>query len=274
MNNRIICSTGTILGRINNFDFDLFVSVFKDVEADGFEFMTEKEYEGKYDDFAEKILRHNIPFDVVHTLKDIGIFLAEDDISAAQRGIDLFSDNCRFAKKIGAKKVVIHLWSGLVSDSKIENNIRHIETLSKIAEENEVLLVIENVPCTTRTPKENFIKILGSKKDACFTFDTRFAMFHGQLKDEFYYELFRQGNIRHVHISEFAGEGNDFTKLRPILHPTEGKTDFDYFFSKVVPCYDGAFNLESPVFSKDGLDIEKLNKSLNFIRDMVAKYSK
>lgn len=274
MKNKILCSTGAILGRVNNFNLDLFLSLYSEIEADAFEFMTEKEYEGQYDDIAAKIKAHNIPVEVVHTLKDIGIYLAEKDKETVQKGLDIFFEHCRFAKSIAAKKVVLHLWSGLVSDSKIENNISQIDALLQIAKENDVELLIENVPCTTHTPIDNIMKILQVNNDVCFTFDTRFAAFHSQLKDEKYYSLVKSKNIRHVHISDFGKTSGDFTALRPILHPGEGKIDFDFFFRNVVPYYDGAFNLESPVFSENGIDIKKLNESLNFIRKMVEQYSK
>ena len=59
---------------------------------------------------------------------------------------------------------------------------------------------------------------------------------------------------------------------RPIVHPGEGKIDFDRLFAAMPP-YDGeTVTLESPVMLPDGThDLEKLNRSLSFLRDKTRK---
>ena len=49
-----------------------------------------------------------------------------------------FKVNCEIANEIGAKRMVMHLWDGIYSDTTIENNIKGYGELIKIAEENEI----------------------------------------------------------------------------------------------------------------------------------------
>ena len=72
-----------------------------------------------------------------------------------------------------------------------------------------------------------------------------------------------------MHISDFNGIRGGYY-IRPILHPGEGVTDFERFF-ELFRNYNDTITLESPVMSEDGLDIEKLNKSLEYLKNKTSK---
>jgi sugar phosphate isomerase/epimerase len=63
----------------------------------------------------------------------------------------------------------------------------------------------------------------------------------------------------------------DWSKLRPVLPPGEGDIDFDYlsdFLKKTG--YTGSFALEaSGAMTETGLDFDKLNRRLDFIRRLL-----
>jgi hypothetical protein len=60
---------------------------------------------------------------------------------------------------------------------------------------------------------------------------------------------------------------------RPILHPGEGKIDFHALFASMPPYNGNTVTLESPVMLSDGThDLDKLNRSLSFIRQEMQKF--
>jgi sugar phosphate isomerase/epimerase len=87
-------------------------------------------------------------------------------------------------------------------------------------------------------------------------------------------EIWRK-RIGHIHVSDHCGltVPGMWGVTRPIVHPGEGKIDFDEFFNKMPP-YDGeTVTLESPVMLPDGThDLEKLNRTLSFLREKMKKY--
>ena len=264
MNNKILCSTGTLIGRVNGYDHRIALRYRNEIHCDGFELMILPAWYGSFDDIAADFAREKMRFDVLHVEKEIGAMLGLGGDEAV-RAIGLFGENCRMAMKVGAQKIVLHLWGGQVSDSNIQNNLVAYGTLCEMAEAADLVLTVENIPCTTHDPLSNFERIRKIDADARFTFDTRFGAFHAQLQKTVDNELVFP-HIEHMHVSDYGGTGMEWGKIRPILHPTEGVVDFDTLFSKLRPIYNGTVTLESPVMHEGGHDIQKLNRSLEYIR--------
>ena len=267
MNNKIYCSTGTIIGRENNYDFNIILQNIDKIEADGFELMMLKAYYENFSKMSKLFSYKNLNFPVLHTDKDIGTLISTNGPGDTDEAMKLFESNCEFASDIGAEKIVLHLWGGPDSDKYPDNNINVCQRLLEISSKYNLKLMIENIPCAIGEPLSYWSKLSKLYTDIYFILDTRFLAFHEEIEMIFDTDWFQCENLIHMHISDLAGDPHDFSSLRPILHPNEGTIDFKNFFKKLKTCYDNTITLESPVLSKTGLDIEKLNKSLNYLKE-------
>ena len=268
--NKILCSTGALLGRPNGRDWRLLAEYTPRLNCDGFEFMV---YDSWYDNFDEVIdyvrrLGLNIP--TLHCEKTIGELLAVREYDEAERQFKL---NCRAAADLGARLLVLHLWNGGISDSHIDNNIEGYTRLAPIANALGLVLTVENVVCNQHDPMCH-IDRLAAETDALFTFDTKMAAFHSQLDAIFAPErarLWSDKRIRHIHINDYAGGYMDWNNLRT-LHPGRGNIDFAKFFAQLkTRGYSGDFTIEATSFDKTGaIDADSLNRDVALLREWVG----
>ena len=273
---KIYCSTGVMVGRINNNDYTLIEKFFPDLLKkgliDGAEFMFAHSFYDKLDDIYNTISNIGVPFDVIHCDKEIGIMLSECNDEITEKALELLKINCTFGKRIGAKKGVFHLWGSTKSDSHIEYNISIIPKILEIFEENSIELLVENIPCTVHSGLENWHKINALFPKIGFIFDTRFGAFHDEIDKTLHEPIFK--NIKHIHISDYSSTPRDFSKIRPILHPCEGVIDFERLFNELDKIeYDDSFTLESPVMHEGYTDISKLESTLEFLKKNLKKPS-
>ncbi len=273
--NEIYCSTGVMIGRVNNNDYTLITKHFPSLVnkglINGAEFMFAHSFYDKLDDIYIEIMNSGIKFDVIHLDKEIGIMLSECKDEISTEALYLLEINCRFAKKIGAKKGVFHLWGGLKSDSHIDYNISFLPKIIDIFHKYEVELLIENIPCTNSSGLEIWKKLYKYLPNIGFIFDTRFGAFHDEIDKIFGEPIWN--HIKHIHISDYSSYPRDFSKIRPILHPCEGVIDFNHVFEKLNEVgYTGTFTLESPVFGENGPNIEKLEKTLKYLKDNIKSH--
>ena len=121
--NQILCSTGALIGRPNGRDYRLLRQLYQQLDCDGFEFLF---YDTWYSE-AEQLtaflreLKLNIP--VMHCEKKLAEHIAAGGQEETEEAFRLFEINCRTANEIGAEKMVLHLWNGLISDTHFENNL-------------------------------------------------------------------------------------------------------------------------------------------------------
>lgn len=273
--NEIYCSTGVMVGKINNNDYTLITKHFPSLVNKGLikgaEFMFAHSFYDKLDDIYLEIMSSGIKFDVIHLDKEIGIMLSECNDEISNEALYLLEINCRFAKKIGAKKGVFHLWGGLKSDSHIDYNISFLPKIIDIFQKYEVELLIENIPCTNSSGLEIWKKLYNYLPNIGFIFDTRFGAFHDEIDKIFSEPIWN--HIKHIHISDYSSYPRDFSKIRPILHPCEGVIDFNHVFEKLYEVgYTGTFTLESPVFGENGPNIEKLEKTLKYLNENIKSH--
>ena len=272
VNNRIYCSTGCVIAPDNLWNEELIVSVCRDINADGFELMTVKPFYEKLSRVVSAVERSGLSFPIIHLEKDIAVYLASDDDDEAKKGLELFKTCCTLGKNIGAERAVFHFWSGRVSDTRLENNLRYLDILYNTALEHGLLLMIENVPCVKYDPITNLKKISEKRADARFVYDTRFGEFHRQneimLKSDWIKGKDLNGaRIDHVHVSGYrGGEEKDFTSLRPILHLDEGVTDHKRLLEKLSSVYFGSITCEAPAVVSGGIDTDAINRDLELIR--------
>ena len=267
MNNKIYCSTGTIIGHENNFDWNLIIENKNNIAANGFELMMLKVYYTQFREMEKVFAANDMTFPVLHSDKDIGTLLSHADKESTTEAFRMYDLNCEFGANIGAEKVVVHLWGGGDSDKNIEHNINMCEKILEISQKYKITLLIENIPCWLKDPLTYWDILEQRYPELRFIVDTRFLGFHSQTEEIFTSNWFDKGKIIHTHVSDFNGPPRDFSSLRPILHPHEGIIDMDTLLAGITDIYDGSITLESPVIHADGsLDINKLNNTLNYMK--------
>lgn len=269
----ILCSTGALIGRPNGRDYKLLDDFSKQLSCDGFEFMI---YSTWYPEEAE-LLRFmsakgfNIP--VVHCEKSIGESISiggKDDLAVA---FSRFEANCRMAQELGAKKMVVHLWGGLASDSNFQSNIDAYPLLAEMCENHGIDLLIENVVCNHQDPLTHWCRLYEKYPDIHFVFDTKMAEFHAQTHKLYGGEcewLWKEEHLRHFHVNDYAGEYMEWAKLRT-LPIGGGHVDFGRFFDFIHKIgYSDSFTVESTAFDADGkVDFQMLNRQFDYIRKAV-----
>ena len=174
--NRVLCSTGAIITRKNNRDYNLLREIVPSIRCDGLEFMMyESWYEGHIEALKQTLADYSVP--VFHMTKHIGEWVS---LGQKEEAVSLFREDCELAAAIGSELLVLHLWSGQASDQHIERNIAAYPVLREIAEGYGLLLTVENVVCNTRDPMTHMRALAEKYPDIAFTFDTKMAAFHRQ----------------------------------------------------------------------------------------------
>ena len=273
MRKKILCSTGTIVGKANGFDHTLIARYAKDIRADGLELMMLQAY---YDDLTgvcKTLERASLPVYTFHFEKNITALLGLGTQEDRREGLRLFEKNTDMARAVGASAAVFHLWDGRFDARHLSGVIDLLAILFEICDKRSVELLVENIPCRI-SPYESVLRIAREYPGSRFTFDTRHADVVGETDRFLQSEIWRK-RIGHIHVSDHCGltVPGMWGVTRPIVHPGEGKIDFDEFFDKMPP-YDGeTVTLESPVMLPDGThDLEKLNRTLSFLREKMKKY--
>ena len=267
--NEILCSTGALIGRPNGRNHRLLAEFAPQLTCDGLEFMMYDTWYEKVDEIVADLQAMKLHIPVMHCEKRIGEAISLGETEEAFR---LFRVNCDVARRLGAKKLVIHLWDGMTSDRYIENNYRAYEPLAKMAEENGIKLLVENVVCSHSDPMTHWKELRKRYPVAEFVFDTKMAEFHRQMDRLYETELLDLGCITHFHVNDYLGEYMDWKHLRT-LPIGRGQIDFGRFFEAVKKSgYQGAFTVEATAFNAEGIvDIAMLNESFEIIREYLAE---
>lgn len=271
----IYCSTGTMVGRLCGYDHNYICRFMPDVvraaKIDGVELMMVTAFYDKLDVIARDLEKTGLDFPIIHSDKNIGVLFSEGGEENEKEGLRLFDINCKMGNTIGAKRLVLHLWGGPVSDSHIESHVALCPALLDVADRYGIEVLFENIPCTTHFPLDDLKAVYDRDKRMKVIFDTRFGELHHQFDALFASDWLWSGLLEHIHISDLRpGADMDFSRLRPILHPREGLIDFPDFFSKIKSHgYSGTVTLESPVLSENAVDSAKLIDTLVYIRDLI-----
>ncbi|MBP5725822.1 MAG: sugar phosphate isomerase/epimerase [Clostridia bacterium] len=266
---KILCSTGALIGRPNGRDYHLLKQFCPQLECDGFEFML---YGTWYDQVEELVpflesLRLHIP--VMHCEKSLSEHISRGGDEELQEAFRKFEINCSAAEKLGAEKMVFHLWNGLISDSHFENNLRAYPELRDRAEKHGLTLLVENVICHG-DPMAHWVELRQHYPEIRFVFDTKMAHFHRQLELLYqpeYEWLWKENHIRHYHVNDYDGGYKDWDNLK-VLPLGKGHIDFERFFRFVGQTgYQGDFTFESTGFDQTGaVNFGKLNEQFALAR--------
>ena len=270
---KILPSTGAFIGRVNRRDPRAFLGIADRLDTDACEFMMYESFYGREEAVISDFLSTGLSFPVFHVEKRVGEYIGlggEEDIREADRR---FLVNCRAATRLGASKMVFHLWNGLPSDRAFARHLAYFGRCDRLAREHGLLLTVENVVCAAGDPHTHFAELLEAYPDVAFTFDTKMAAFHRAERGFFTSEETAPlaAHVRHVHLNDYAGTPGDFSGLA-VLHLGEGHLDIPAIAEEIRGAgYDGTVTLECSCMRPDGsLVPEKMNASLALVRRLLA----
>lgn len=272
--NKILCSTGAITGKVNNYDYRLLDPLSKQLMCDGFELMMDRPWYEDIDALKDFLLKMYFYIPVVHSEKDIGELISKGSKANIQEAFRMFEMDCDVAGSIGANKLVLHLWGGRASDSNFQSNVQAYPHLYEIAGKYGLDLLIENVVCNVENPMKHLCELREMFPQIQFVFDTKMAAFHEQidlLYEPKYECLWKEGHICHYHVNDYAGGYMDWANLRT-LPIGKGKVDFNQFFNFINRIdYKGDFTVEATAFDSNGvIDVDMLNEQFKCIREMLG----
>lgn len=272
--NRILCSTGTSIGRPNGRNFRLLSECARRLECDGFEFMMYSTWYDQLPELEAFMKEFPAPIPVVHVEKGVGERISRNEPGDTEEAVRLFAVNCELARKLGAETLVLHLWNGVHSDKDIGHNISLYPALNEIAERNGLLLTIENVVCNQEDPMTHLKRLANLYPEIAFTFDTKMAQFHDQLPllyEKENEQILRR--VRHMHINDYSGGYKDWTRLKT-LHIGDGQVDFERLFAFLGEInYRGDFTVEATSLGSDGvIDFDALNRDFARIREWLKRW--
>ncbi len=279
----LYCSTGTIIGRVNGYDYRHILRIMPpliaSVPLDGLELMMLPAYTDKLTEMAREFRAAELHFPIIHADKEVGTLLSQGVARGAAgladcgRALRLFEVSCEMGMRVGARQIVLHLWGGLDSDAHLALNLDYLARLRGRALASGLEVLIENVPCTTADPMTNLGIIHHTFPDQRFVFDTRFAAFHRQLNALTDTPWLIGDRLAHLHVSDLRGGAErDFSRLRPILHPGEGEINFSALLLSLIDReYGGSVTLESPVMHEGGFDLPRLKASLCALRTILDR---
>lgn len=275
MRNKILCSTGAITGKRNNYDYTLLETLAEQLECDGFELMIDRDWYEKRETLKAYLKEKAFYIPVVHCEKEIGELISKGGEDNLKKAYDEFELDCDIAKTVGAERLVLHLWGGMASDANFQRNIDAYPYLNQKAKGYGLKLMIENVVCNMENPMKHLCELRQIYPDISFVFDTKMAAFHGQLEclyEQEYEWLWKENYIQHYHINDYAGGYMDWPNLRT-LPVGKGNLDFDRFFEFVTKTdYLGFFTTEGNAQLGDGcVDIEVLNQQFRKIRELLGE---
>lgn len=268
---KVLCSTGALIGKPNGRDFHLLESLAGRLKCDGFEFMMYSDWYDKIEELIAFLLEEELCIPVVHCQKSVGEFISKGGVENFKEAFRRFELNCMLAERIGAKKLVMHLWDGETSDKFFQNNVDAYPQVLEISRSHGVDLLVENVVCNQKDPMLHWCELAEKYPDIHFVFDTKMAAFHSQL--EFLYSndyawLWKEGHIRHYHVNDYGGGHMDWKNLKT-LPMGKGHVDFDKFFEHIRSTgYEECFTVESTAFDSTGaVDVDMLNVQFERIRN-------
>lgn len=268
----ILCSTGAIIGLPNGRDYNLLKPFSEQLECDGFEFMAYSSWYEELHSIIKAIRAMQVKIPVMHCEKHIGESISKGDLVTA---LDLFEKNVYVASELGAKKLVIHLWDGITSDSNFDRNLEAYAKLREITDASGIDLLVENIVCTNQDPMSRWKQLADAYSDIHFVFDTKMSEFHGQTELLYAPEnewLCKNGHVRHYHVNDYGGTYMEWGKLKT-LPIGKGHVDFQAFFDFIHKIgYNDTFTVESTAFDAQGtVDFEMLNAQFRFIKEAMQR---
>ncbi len=265
---QLLCSTGVFSRYPDLTGYQAIIKYGPLLEVDGFEVMFYPDWYSQTKHIADQLLGTGLRFPAMHTEKNIGTALGQPDATARKAGVRMLTENCQLANLLGTRLLVLHLWNWPELDDNLDNNLSVLHECYDIALQHGIELALESIPGRHFDPLTNLHRAFASETRSHFALDTEFLANYKQLDSVFQTSwLWETDRTHHVHIKDSLGQ-SFVDGQRRYLHPGEGNIDFKRFFSQLQHIgFTGNVSLESPAITVDnGIDIEQLHTSLNFIR--------
>ncbi len=269
---KVLISTGSLVGRANCFDYASLKSIAQKVSCDGFEFMMYTSIYDRIDEVVACLAENEIYTPVLHCDKHIGEFIAEGTDASVAKALNKFDINCKVATQIHAEKIVLHLWSGRISDQYFERNLAAYEKIKEIADSYQLDLLIENVVCNKETCMRRCNQLADMYPNVHFTYDTKMAAFHGEenaIYDKEFEWMWTGKHVKHFHINDYGSEPMDWNHLLGKVLPIgAGHLDFGRFFQFLQKKgYNDTFTIEASACDDSGnIDCEMLKQCVKDIK--------
>lgn len=272
MSNLVLCSSGAFTHEVRLSDHSGIIHTAPLVEADGIEVIFYASWYGRSDAIARDIARHRISCPVVHGEKGIARLWGSEDSETRRTGIERFEENVEFAARVGAEKMVLHLWERPEGDATLERNLEYYDRALDRAEELGVRLAAETIPTIVGSPLQHILSIARRFPRSEITFDTEFLAHHGEVEEAFSTSTLKAlPQLSHLHVKDYRGALVSPAGVRTYLHPGEGELDFKALFGNLLSSsYSGAVTLEATGFVDGVFSLEKVNASLNYLRSLIS----
>ena len=269
---QLLCSTGTFSRFPDLTDYRSILTYGTELEVDGFEVMFYPDWSAEIEQISTELLKSQLRFPAIHAEKGIVPALISSRAEERKQGWQWMKASCQMGKSLGARLLIFHLWGFPEYDEHIEHNLQFLNDCMKIAEDFELQLAVETVPCKYNDPLSNIYRAVEQKPDVLIALDTEFLSMHNQLEAVSNADwLWQQNRVRHIHIKDYDDNANSTDPIRRYLHPGEGNINFHKFFDTLKQhSFSGYISLEASVVNHDGeRDIHKLKKSLAMLQDML-----
>ncbi len=267
---RILPSTGAFIGRVNNRDHRVFLGAYDRVGASAYEFMMYESFYGREDAVLSDFLASGLSFPVLHVEKRVGELIGLGGEENLRESLRRFRTNCLVAVRLGAEKLVLHLWNGLPSDRNFPRHLDAYRELERAAHAHGLLLTVENVVCAQSDPLTRLRALAEKYPDVRFTFDTKMAASHRQQHS--LGPLLKEGRVAHIHLNDYGGTPGDFSSLA-VLHLGEGKLDIPALAGVICAAgYAKTVTLECSCMRPDGsVEPEKMAASLALAHKLLSR---
>ena len=267
MNNKIYCSTGTFIGRKNERNHRLVIEYGSKLNCDGFEINIFEDWYNNLDTVINDYKTNAIICPVIHADRAI----MADNIEE-EKYFELWKLNCNFGAAIGASKIVVHAWGLPNSDKNPEIIYERCAKLLETANNHNLDLLVENIVCQYGSPLEHIEKLAHLYPEIGLVIDTCQAQFHAEMEQTCQSPIWKNGNVRHIHISEYIGgykEWAAFGYNAGFPQPGKGDINYEMFFKHLKDInYTNTLTLEAPsIPQEEGVDVATLNECLDFVRD-------
>ncbi|GCE07101.1 sugar phosphate isomerase/epimerase family protein [Dictyobacter aurantiacus] len=270
---QVLCSTGAFTRSSDPNSHEEILKYGQELMADGLEIIFYPRWYQQQERIVRALRPCRLPFPVLHMEKSIGDSFGSSDASEREQGVLRFEQNCAFARQLGARIAVLHLWGMPESDDHLERNLQLLARCLDLTEQYGLELTIETIPCTHADPLSNVRRAIEHDRRARIALDTEFLVWHNQLENVFSADwLWQEKLVRHVHLKDHKGELAS-EGVRYYLHPGEGLIDFHSFVRQLRRAgFDGALSLEARAIDATGqVEVDRIQTSLRFIRRLLTE---
>jgi sugar phosphate isomerase/epimerase len=269
---QLLCSTGTFSRFPDLTDSRFILTYGPELAVDGFELMFYPDWTTTIEHIASDLLKSGLKFPAIHAEKGIGPALVSSRQEEREQGWLWMQASCKLGNLLGASLLIFHLWGLPDSDEKIEQNLQHLQECLNMAEEFELQVAVETIPCKQNDPLSNVRRAIEQDPRVLVALDTEFLAMHNQLDMALESDwLWQQDRVCHIHMKDYDGGLYSTNNIRRYLHPGEGRINFSMLFDTLRRRnFCGNISLETSVVNYDGTrDIQQLKRSFSMLREMI-----